>query len=124
MSIVSETHAKINIWAKQRNLIEGSTPTAQMVKLMEEVGELAHAIARGRSVTDAIGDCAVVLSVLALQHQTSLATCMDHAYQQIKDRRGVMMNGVFVKQEDSDLMQHELLGYESGDLVNRAGGVL
>ena len=33
-------------WAVDRNLIDGSTPEAQCVKLMEEFGELARGIAK------------------------------------------------------------------------------
>ncbi len=37
------TEKKVIAWAEARNLIKGSTPQNQMVKLMEEVGELAAA---------------------------------------------------------------------------------
>lgn len=41
-----EHFKNIRQWAQDRNLIEGSTPKAQMVKLMEEIGELASAISK------------------------------------------------------------------------------
>ena len=33
-------------WAEERNLIKGSNPESQMLKLMEEAGELASDIGR------------------------------------------------------------------------------
>jgi hypothetical protein len=31
----------------------------------------------------------------------SLKDCIDHAYEDIKDRRGKMVDGIFIKEEDS-----------------------
>ena len=58
---MERTFDLIRIWAQERNLIEGATPHGQIVKLMEESGELAHAIGRGIPdlVKDAIGDSVV-----------------------------------------------------------------
>lgn len=91
----------IEQWAKDRNLIEGASTHAQMLKLTEEVGELAGAIAKGRrlDVLDGIGDCAVVLTILAAQHGISIEHCINLAYHEIKDRKGKMIDGVFVKEE-------------------------
>jgi NTP pyrophosphatase (non-canonical NTP hydrolase) len=92
---------RIEKWAHERNLIEGSTRQAQLCKLMEEVGELATAINKQRpaDVVDAIGDCAVVLTILAAQSQTTLEACIDKAYYTIKDRKGRMIDGIFVREE-------------------------
>ena len=89
-------------WAHDRNLIHGSTATAQMVKLMEEVGELAGGIAKDRPdvIADSIGDCAVVLIILAEQCGLDFADCVAGAYDEIKDRKGVMRDGYFVKEGD------------------------
>jgi NTP pyrophosphatase (non-canonical NTP hydrolase) len=89
----------IRDWAHARNLIAGSTQQAQMLKLTEEVGELARGIAKSQlyTVKDAIGDCGVVLTILAAQHGLTLHQCLEAAYEQIKDRKGQMVNGVFVK---------------------------
>lgn len=90
----------IRDWAHARNLIAGSTQQAQMLKLTEEVGELARAIAKTKpdDVKDAIGDCGVVLIILAAMQGLTLHECLEAAYQQIKDRKGRMVNGVFVKE--------------------------
>lgn len=94
----------INIrgWAHQRNLIIGSTPEKQMVKLIEEVGELAAGVARndGAKIMDGIGDAVVVLTILAEQHGVKIESCIQMAYDEIKDRKGKMVNGVFVKEAD------------------------
>jgi uncharacterized 18.2 kDa protein in rep-hol intergenic region len=56
-------------WAVDRNLIEGSKPEAQCVKLIEEYGELARGIAKKDAVLikDSIGDTLVVCIILAAQ---------------------------------------------------------
>jgi NTP pyrophosphatase (non-canonical NTP hydrolase) len=93
--------ARIEKWAHERNIINGSTRQAQLCKLIEEVGELATAINKQRfaDVVDAIGDCAVVLTILAAQSQTTLEACIDRAYLEIKDRKGRMVDGVFIREE-------------------------
>ncbi|HGO5853322.1 TPA: MazG-like family protein [Mannheimia haemolytica] len=146
----------IEQWAEDRNLIHGSTPQKQMLKLMKEFGELCGSIARDNPemIKDAIGDCFVVLTILNKQIQNeanlligyetegrsfdvlfrwitknisdliedlngyniqsvvcdlkSIAShfnlnfqnCIQHAYDQIKDRKGKMIDGVFVKESD------------------------
>lgn len=91
---------KIVAWANDRNLVQGATPQAQMLKMTEEVGELAHAIARNDrdKIIDGIGDCVVVLTILAAQHGLFLEFCTQAAYNEIKDRKGKMVNGVFIKE--------------------------
>lgn len=168
---------QIEQWAEDRNLIHGSTPQKQFLKLSEEIGELitGHNKRNLELIKDAVGDCFVVLTILSkqtnyedlesdilegfecyaiprerykqsenhnLQHilsnQGELATqlldeeeggdeiaiyqciglitynlvhysygqgldfrvCVRHAYKQIKDRKGRMIDGVFVKEED------------------------
>lgn len=92
----------IRTWAKDRNLIDGSDAKSQTVKLMEEVGELASGVAKNKIdvVADSIGDCVVVLTILAEQHGLTIEDCIADAYQEIKDRKGRMISGVFVKEED------------------------
>lgn len=92
----------IRNWANDRNLIKGGTPNAQFVKLMEEVGELAQGIAKNRveDVFDGIGDAVVVLTILASQYGTRIEDCIELAWQEIKDRKGRMVNGIFIKEAD------------------------
>lgn len=69
-------------WGQDRNLIKGSTPKAQLSKLVEETGEVAEAIADVYNVLktkedisdvldrlkDGIGDSIVVATLLAAQY--------------------------------------------------------
>jgi len=164
---------QIEQWAEDRNLIKGSTPQKQMLKLMEEFGELCGGIAKNKPevIKDSIGDCFVVLvimsnqifydfsvyeaitigcktkeesdhsfdemlnvdqllvisslgdlsralatisddidtvlyrviaslTMLSIELNMDLKDCIQHAYDQIKDRKGKMIDGVFVKEED------------------------
>lgn len=162
-------------WARDRNLIEGSTPEKQLDKLFEEVGEYAGSSARSSvpekreemlvKMQDGLGDVFVVACIMAEQmgvelnfdemqeyteegrngvmyltmgclagvveaeHQGindtppadfpehfyfAVATaeavakrngfdflaCIDMAWNEIKDRKGRMVDGVFVKEAD------------------------
>lgn len=87
-------------WAEDRNLIEGSNPRKQMTKLFEECEELSHALQDDdmKEIVDAIGDIQVVLGVMCAQLQISIDDCREVAWNEIKDRRGKMVDGVFVKE--------------------------
>lgn len=89
-------------WAEARNLIDGSDPKSQCLKTMSELGELADNLNKGRheAAKDDIGDVLVTLIIIAEQIGTSLEECLDVAWDDIKDRRGKMINGVFVKEAD------------------------
>ena len=83
--------------------INGSDSFRQLAKLTEETGELAADISKGRKrgkIADSIGDCVVVLTILAAQNGLKIEDCIAQAYDEIKERRGVMQDGVFVKEED------------------------
>lgn len=88
-------------WAHDRNILKGSTRKDQMTKLIEEVGELAGGIARGNEgkVKDSIGDVLVVLIILAEQSGTSTTECLNMAWDTIKNRKGKMVDGIFIKEE-------------------------
>lgn len=88
-------------WAEDRNLLNGSTRKDQMVKLVEEIGELAAGIAKGKEdlVKDSLGDALVVLTIIAEQSGTSIAECLSLAWNEIKDRKGKMVDGIFIKDE-------------------------
>lgn len=84
-------------WHDDRNLILGSTDKDQYLKLVSEVGELGDNIAKGNDIQDDIGDILVVLINIAHRNNTSLEECLAVAYDDIKDRKGRMIDGVFVK---------------------------
>jgi NTP pyrophosphatase (non-canonical NTP hydrolase) len=64
---MQETISKIVQWGEDRNLIQGSKPEKQFLKLSEEMGELATAISRSDKPEqiDAVGDMVVVLTLLS-----------------------------------------------------------
>ena len=92
---------QIEQWAIDRGL-HNADPSKQMLKLMEEVGELAEGLAKDKpdAVQDAIGDAYVVLTILSMQLGMDIRQCVKMAYDEIKDRKGRMVNGVFVKESD------------------------
>ena len=91
-------------WAEVRGLLYGPDiqPEKQMLKLVEEVGETARALAYGdeAGLIDGIGDCAVCLIVLAEQKGLTLEDCKKAAYDEISGRTGRLENGLWKKQED------------------------
>jgi NTP pyrophosphatase (non-canonical NTP hydrolase) len=93
----------IRQWAQDRNLIEGSDLKSQFVKLIEEAGELANSIAKKNDIefADAIGDMVVVLTIMAAQNGMMIEDCIDAAWQQIRDRKGKMVDGIFIKEADN-----------------------
>jgi NTP pyrophosphatase (non-canonical NTP hydrolase) len=93
----------IRQWAQDRNLIEGSDLKSQFVKLIEEAGELANSIAKRNDIefADAIGDMVVVLTIMAAQNGMMIEDCIDAAWQQIRYRKGKMVDGIFIKEADN-----------------------
>ena len=49
-------------------------------------------------LVNAIGDIQVVLAVMCAQLGLSIDACREVAWNEIKDRRGKMVDGVFVKE--------------------------
>lgn len=98
---INQTTTLIEQWAVDRNL-HTADPAKQVLKLNEEIGELCAGMARGNqdAIKDGLGDAVVVLTILAMQLGTSLEECVGIAYNEIKDRKGRMVNGVFVKESD------------------------
>lgn len=88
-------------WAKDRNIIGGSNSGAQLKQLLEEIGELAAGIAMrdNQEIKDGIGDASVVLCIIAALEGMTLQECLEYAWDQIKDRKGKLINGVFEKEE-------------------------
>lgn len=89
----------IRYWAEQRGIYNDGNSHTQYVKLQEEAGELAAALLNKDKpeIKDAIGDMVVVLTNLAHLEGFDIEDCIDAAYNEIKDRTGVMHNGTFVK---------------------------
>jgi NTP pyrophosphatase (non-canonical NTP hydrolase) len=91
----------IRQWATDRNL-NTADPNKQILKLGEEFGELCQGMAKNNAsqVYDSIGDMFVVMVILSMQLGVSIEECISYAYDEIKDRKGKMVDGVFIKEAD------------------------
>ena len=88
-------------WHHNRNLIEGSDDKTQFAKLVQEVGELSDSICKGKDIKDDVGDIIVVLANLCARNRVSFLSCLEQAWNDIKDREGIMYEGVFIKSTDA-----------------------
>lgn len=92
-------------WGREKGLDD---PKAQLNKVIEEVGEIAHEITRNHydldaleqpdELVDAIGDTLVTVIILADILGIDPVDALASAYKAIKDRKGKTENGTFVKE--------------------------
>lgn len=69
---MNELIQKIEQWADDRNIIKGSKPIDQAMKLFSEFGELADNVGKGRDCRDDIGDILVVLTIISKQMEIDI----------------------------------------------------
>ena len=89
-------------WADAKDILKRENAPKQLMKVMEELGETAGAIAKNKAtdeIQDGIGDTFVTLIILAYQLGLEPSECLEHAWNEIKDRKGKTENGVFIKEE-------------------------
>lgn len=98
---MNELIKQVEQWSINKGLDKAES-SKQFLKVTEEVGEVAAALARNDkdALRDGIGDVVVTLIILAQQNGMDLEECLDCAYDEIKGRTGKMVNGVFVKSAD------------------------
>ncbi|WP_080391699.1 MazG-like family protein [Enterococcus durans] len=98
---MNELITKVEQWAKDKGL-DQADPKAQFLKVAEEFGEIASAMARSNDelFKDSVGDVIVTLIILSMQKGTNVQECLELAYNEIKGRTGKMVDGVFVKSSD------------------------
>ena len=91
---------KIEKWFEKLGIATGDG-TKQLEKLQEEVDELKQAyIEMNRyEEKDAVGDILVVIIGYCLQRGLDLDECLNIAYNNIKDRTGKVVEGMFIKDE-------------------------
>jgi len=109
---------KVQEWAEARNIINGCPPIKQAYKTLEECGELIEAVAVHRDfdiavnqygvpgntdvtmaqIKDAIGDITITLIIQCAMQGVDFVECLEGAYNEIKDRRGTLIGGKFVKE--------------------------
>ena len=98
---MNELVKQVEQWSKDKGLDKADSK-GQFTKVVEEVGEVASALARSEHemLKDGIGDVVVTLIILAQQNGLTLEECLEQAHEEIKGRTGKLINGVFVKESD------------------------
>jgi NTP pyrophosphatase (non-canonical NTP hydrolase) len=97
----SEIEMKVLQWGEARKIVQNATAMSQAIKTLEETTELLDAINKNDidEIKDAVGDIVVTLIMVCAVKDIDLVSCLDGAYQQIKDRKGYLTpQGTFVKQ--------------------------
>ena len=94
-----EVIEKIEQWHFDRKLINGATDKDQVLKLAQELGELSDNVCKGNDIRDDLGDMMVVMINIMVRNQITMEECLQVAYDDIKDRKGRMVDGIFVKEE-------------------------
>lgn len=89
----------VSLWSMDKGLHKAD-PTKQFLKVTEEFSEIAAALSRGNEelFKDAVGDTIVTLIIIAQQKGYTLEDCVNAAYNEIKDRRGKLVDGTFIKE--------------------------
>jgi NTP pyrophosphatase (non-canonical NTP hydrolase) len=96
----TELFDNIRKWFDEKELIKQENAPKQMMKVMEELGELSSAIIKGKrdEEIDAFGDVMITLLGLSYMRNISLMACTRSAYEVIKNRKGKVVNGSFIKE--------------------------
>ena len=90
---------KVIQWHEDRNLIEGSTDKDQVLKLQQELGELSDSVCKQKDVKDDLGDMMVIMLNIMKRNNVTMKECLETAYNDIKDRKGKMVDGIFIKEK-------------------------
>ena len=97
---MDELVESVALWGRDKGL---NDPKAQLNKVVEELGEIAHEICRNRyhsdEMIDAIGDTLVTIIILADICKLDVKDCLEEAYNVINERTGRTIDGTFVKDE-------------------------
>lgn len=93
---------QVEYWASDRGIDKPENATKQVMKAMEELGELSAGVNKldREKQIDSLGDLQVVLIILAKQLGIDYVGALESAYEVIKNRTGKTVNGVFIKDED------------------------
>ena len=94
---------KVEFWAHKRGIFDAADPLAQLDKTQEELNETIEAVKNDfhgndhTEIADGIGDMLVTIIIAAKMMDLDPTTCLEQAYNEIKDRTGKMVDGKFVK---------------------------
>lgn len=91
---------KVYVWANDKELINPAFIKQQFLKVAEELGETASAISKNKpaELLDGLGDTFVTLIILSLQCGVTPQEALNAAWNEIKDRKGKIISGTFIKQ--------------------------
>ena len=91
----------VQLWAEEKGL-HLANPIAQLAKIMEELGEVAQAYTRKNEedLLMELGDLLVTIIIFAQQNGIELEEALKVAYKKIAERKGKLVNGTFIKEED------------------------
>ena len=90
-------------------IVKSENAKTQFMKVVEELGELAEGINKGKpeEVKDSLGDVLVTLILLAEDLNLNLLDCLNSAWNEIKDRKGEVKDGSFVKESDLNVQDKD-----------------
>lgn len=125
METFEQLQDKILDWARERGILDASNPIKQLSKTQEELDETMEALVKikdlhdieqptlidvgnkqvlleqyNAEVIDGIGDMLVTIIILAELCGVDAGGCLEVAYDEIKNRKGEMRDGLFVKEEN------------------------
>ncbi len=97
---MDELIQNIKQWADAKNLLKEENSQAQMLKVLEEVGETAGALLKNKNqeIIDGLGDSFVTLIILCYQLELEPKQCLQAAWDEIKNRKGKTINGTFIRE--------------------------
>lgn len=97
---IEEIETNVLRWATDKSLITPDNALKQFAKTVEELGETARALLKADKdgIKDGIGDVLVTLAIFAATQGLDLQTCFAAAWQEIKDRKGSTVGGIFIKE--------------------------
>jgi hypothetical protein len=118
-----ELNEKVIGWAKEKGILDASIPLKQLEKTQEELDETKEALLKIKDlqhpdlllgdmsrvsaykkykheVADGIGDMLVTIIILAELVELESLDCLQLAYDEIKGRKGKMVDGLFVKESN------------------------
>ena len=101
-------------------IVKPENAKTQFMKVTEELGELAEGINKDKpeQVKDSLGDVLVTLILLAEDLNLNLLDCLNFAWGEIKDRKGEVKDGTFVKEEDLNVYSLKIPSYSAKDAIN------
>lgn len=100
---------KVQDWGQEKGITDPENVDKQFLKFVEEVFEFKTEIdlyslsKQGfdlEHVKLEFGDVLVTLCILAKQLDIDPTTCLEMAYEKIKNRKGKTIGGTFIKEED------------------------